>query len=656
MKSPVALSAACLAVLTVLAAHAAPALPASDIGAPHAIAAPFYGDTLFDFYQDKTFDALTDLMVSQHFGRIAPHDDEAEVLRGGMLLAWGQNREAEALFLRLIERQTAPAVRDRAWFFLARSQHQRGLEAQAEATLARIAAPLPGPLEAEHQLLLAQLMMERGDHVGAAALLDTLEARASDLHLSPAAAAYARYNLGVALIKSADPKQVKRGQEQLDAIGKMPGPDEEMRGLRDRANVALGFVDLQAGDAIGARAVLQRVRLEGAASDKALLGFGWAALQLHDPQLALTPWTELAERSGHEPAMLEARLAVPYAKGELGAYGGALAGYRQAVAGFAQEQQALDESIAAIRAGALVDGLMSLNPGTGRSGLGRLADIRALPEMPHAAHLVPILAGNEFQQGFRNLRDLDFLAGNLTQWQQSLTSFEDMLATRRAAFAERVPAVRAQAGRADLAAQRQRLAALQSEFDQAVADEDDSVFASTPERALQARIGHAQGLVTALRDAAPADAAAAVPVPVPTDAAERLRRVQGALAWTRVQALPAREWEVRKGLRAAKVALAQAQQRDADLARAQQAEPARNAAFEVRIAALSQRITALQPQVAALAGEQRAELQAIAVAELQREQERLGGYSAQAQLAIAQILDRAQLARHEDAKPAGGAQ
>jgi hypothetical protein len=51
-------------------AHAAPAgVPAAALGKPQVIGAPHYGDTLFNFYQDKTFDALVGLMVSQHFNR-----------------------------------------------------------------------------------------------------------------------------------------------------------------------------------------------------------------------------------------------------------------------------------------------------------------------------------------------------------------------------------------------------------------------------------------------------------------------------------------------------------------------------------------------------------------------------------------------------------
>ena len=96
------------------------------------IKAPHYGDTLFHFYQDHYFTSITSLMVSQHFDRVAPHADEAEVLRGGLLLSYGLHREAGEIFAQLIEKGAAPSVRDRAWFYLAKIRYQRGFLAEAE--------------------------------------------------------------------------------------------------------------------------------------------------------------------------------------------------------------------------------------------------------------------------------------------------------------------------------------------------------------------------------------------------------------------------------------------------------------------------------------------------------------------------------------------
>ena len=134
--------AGCLAAATLLAAACGtagagtPTFPAYSDVAPNtkarAIEAPYYGDALFHFFQDRYFTSITTLMASQHFQRIAPHDDEAEVLRGGMLLSYGLHKEAGEIFARLIDKGAAPPVRDRAWFYLAKIRYQRGFLAEAD--------------------------------------------------------------------------------------------------------------------------------------------------------------------------------------------------------------------------------------------------------------------------------------------------------------------------------------------------------------------------------------------------------------------------------------------------------------------------------------------------------------------------------------------
>ncbi len=621
-----------------------PALAQSQAGeapfTPRAVSAPHYGDALFHFFQDQHFGALTALMVSQHFGRMAPHDDEAELLRGGLLLNYGLHQEAGAVFAQLIQRNAPAAVRDRAWFFVARMRHQRGLPAEADDALARIAAPLTAGLEGEHQLLRAQLLMAREDWAAASALLQTLQERKD---LPAAAAMVARYNLGVALVRLGEGA---RGEALLAQLGQTPSADEEQRALRDRANVALGFAQLQSGRPAEAREALQRVRLHAASANKALLGYGWAAAELKNPQQALVPWTELAGRDTADAAVLEARIAVPYAYAELRAYATALKHYESALADFEAEHRALNDSITAVRAGRLVDALLAHNPG---HAMGAAVGVAALPQMPHPTHLLPVLAGHRFQEVFKNLRDLQFLQHNLGYWQDNLAAFDDLLASRRQAYAQRLPAVQAHPHAQRVAELRARRDALAAELAQAEAARDGIAFADDQERALAQRITHGQAtLARAAQDLAQ-DPASAADLGNLGAAAERLRRAAGALGWQLAQAYPERAWTAQKALRDSERGLQGVDERQATLARAQQQEPARHTAFAERIAALGQRITALLPPLAATEVAQRALLQDIVVAELQAQQQRLAVYTAQARLAVAQLLDRAQVAQHSPA-------
>jgi Tetratricopeptide repeat len=598
-------------------------LPAAAAPPRHVVKDPYFGDSLFYFFQQRYFTSVTDLMVSQHFERLRHHVDEAELLRGGLYLSYGLHREAAEIFAQLIEKGAKPEVRDRAWYYLAKIRYQRDLPGQAEQALARIGGPLPPDLEEDRALLQANLMMARGDYAGAAKVLKTLTG-------SPASGVYVRYNLGVALIKSGE---VAQGTALLDEIGRAPAEGEEFLSLRDKANVALGFAALQANSPESAKPYLERVRLSGMLANKALLGFGWAAAALKQPKDALVPWTELAKRDTSDPAVLEAKLAVPYAMGELGAYAQSLELYNDAITVFDRERVRRDESIAAIRAGKLLDGLLARNPG---EEMGWFWSIDQLPQMPHAEHLAPVLARHDFQEAFKNYRDLLYLSNNLQQWEQNLGVFGDMLANRSQAYAERLPRVRAREGASGLDELEHRRDDLTRELTWAEAQSNVFALADPKERELGERLDRVRAALDQAGDGQ-ADAAR-----------ERYRRVAGLLTWRLSQEFPAHVWEAKKRLRDLDVQLGEARERDTALAQAQRDEPGHFQQFASRLVQLDGRVRALRPRVAGLLHDQRQYIQELAVAELEHQKEQLAVYATQARFAVARIYDRANVGKEAD--------
>jgi hypothetical protein len=589
----------------------------------HVVKDPHYGDALFYFYQSRYFTSVTNLMVSQHFERMPHHTDEAEMLRGGLFLSYGLHKEAGEIFAQLIERNASPAIRDRAWFYLAKIRYQRGLLAQAEDAVGRITHWLPPELEDERALLKANLLMARQDYAGAARELEQVKSKTG-------AALYARYNLGVALVKGGDEA---RGNAMLDEVGRMTATTEEMRSLRDKANLALGFSALQTNQPERARVVLERVRLNGMLATRALLAFGWAAAALKQPQNALVPWTELSTRTPVDAAVLEAKLAVPYAFTEMGAYGQALDRYKDAIAIFDRENTDLDESIVAIRSGKLLSGLLERNPG---EEMGWFWDITELPEMPHAAHLAQVLAQHEFQEAFKNYRDLQFLQRNLNEWQASLAALNDMLVNRRKAFADRLPVVQTRERALNIEALEHKRDALTRDLAVAEEQADGVALADARERDLLERFERVRKRLEEPAVGRDPEIAAL---------RERFRRVAGALSWQLNDAFASRLWDAKKSLKEIDTGLAEAREGDAALTRAQQLEPVRFDQFGERIAELDRRLHAMAPRVTTLMAEQQQYVQDLAVAALEQQKERLAAYGTQARFAVAQIYDRARIAK-----------
>lgn len=628
-------------------------LPAREVLAPH------YGDVLFQFFQTQHFSAISSLMVSQQFGRLAPHDAEAELLLGGMLLSYGLHREANQRFEQLLSANAPPGVQDRAWFHLARLRALRGLYPEAAQALARIPAALSGPLEDQRQLLQGQVAMALGQFGVAAGSLLPLAQRppaqrprqASAAQLAQAQEAdtardYARYNLGVALLRSGDRAA---GQQWLDRLGQAQASSEEQRALRDQANLLLGYTALQAEQHELAETALARVRLASPQARKALLGVGWAVLGRQQPRQALVPWAELAGLGGADPAVLEARLALAHGLAQAGAPDAALAHYQAALAYFLAEHQRLEHSIDHLLSSDWIAQLLALNPGADFSWLRQ---VEHLPPLPHPEHLGLVLAEHGFQELFKNERDLTLLQQHLDNWQARLGHYHDMLDSRRQRFAQRLPAARAQAGEVPLQAWAQQLQALRAEQDQAEQRADGQAFASAEQMQLRQRLQRSQATVATLQALPPAQRQALLADPdiAATDTAtepklsataERLRLAAGALDWQLSQAYPERAWPSRKALQDSQTQLRQAAERLARLNQAEAEQQQRFAAFDGRIASMTQRLASLRGPLAEVRQAQQLGMRQLAVAALRAQQQRLQAYASQARLAMAQLQDLA---------------
>lgn len=587
--------------------------------APTTVRSLHYGDVLFHFYQGDYFNGIVRQTAFRDQGHLAPHQEEADLLLGGMYLSFGQYRQAEDLFNRLLDRPATPAaVRDRAWFFLGKVLHERSQWSRSEQALRRAASgSLTPELAAERQLLIAQNLMQLGRFDEAIELLKGWAG-------PPVWMAYARFNLGVALIRSG---RLDDGLRVLEEVGGAAADGEELKGLRDKANVAAGFALLQANRPAEAAAVIARVRLNGAYSNKALLGAGWAAAAQDDYQSALAPWLELNGRNVLDAAVQEARLAVPYALAKLGTEAQAVEYYEAAIQAFDEETARLDESIGAIRSGKLLERVAERAGDGPRGWYRQLAD---LPASPESRYLYLLMAGNEFQEGLRNYHTLAFLHRNLASWRESLAAFRDMVETRRRSFAERLPAANDALSRLDVADVERRRDRLQARLEEAIKDGDSVALAGSEDLERWARMRAIQQELDLRPDDESMD-----------DARDKLRLAQGVLLWKLEGDYKLRRYEARKSLRALSAEVVELRRRIASADAARSTIPKSNDEFVKRIDAIEPRIEAMLAAVVTAQDDQARFLADLAVGELRSQKERLAEYRTQARYALATTYDRA---------------
>ena len=582
---------------------------------PIVVEDPHYGEVLFYFYQEDYFPAIVKLLAAQEQQKLDDHAEDAELLLGGMYLSYGHHLEAAAIFERMLAGNVSNDIRDRTWFFLAKIWYQRGYFEKSQEALNFIAGELPDNLRREALMMQAQILIESGEFDSAISLLQNWEGKTEW-------ASYAKFNIGVALVRSG---RIEEAQQVLADLGRLNPYNEELTSLRDKANLALGYALLQDDQPAAAKLPLQRVRLQGPFSNKALLGVGWADAEMDNFQRALVPWMALRGRDLLDSAVLESMLAIPYAMAKLESISQAADHYLNAIEAFYEENNRLDRTIAHIESGEMFDQFLTTDP---MGSTGWYWQLAQLPEGPEARYLFHLLAKHEFQEGLKNYRDLDYLHRNLDTWQGSIDVYGNMLETRKEAYEERLPRVEDALGRADLDGMVNDKLDLDSTLN-SIERSHDWLALATPEEF------DMWGEITGLE----ATPALRSELPEAAEVRDKVQLLKGVLQWELEREFKGRLWSIRRNLGDAGEALVATQRSRRQIDETMRNEPLRFSDLSERVDGLGPRIEGMRMRVDDALAKQRAFLQSIAIGELQAQKERLNVYTLQARFALAAIYD-----------------
>ena len=606
-----------VALCLLLAVTVQPARAAKDGPDPIVVKDPHYGEVLFYFYQEDYFPAIVRLLAAQDQSRLSEHADQAELLLGGLYLSYGHHLEAASIFERLLADNVNTEIRDRTWFFLAKIWLQRGYIDNAQFALSNLSEDLPENLWREAQMLQSQLYINSGQYESAIALLQQWEGKTEW-------ASYAKFNLGVALVRNG---QVDAATNILDELGDLNPFNEELTSLRDKANLALGYSLLQDGRPLAAKEPLQRVRLEGPFSNKALLGVGWADAEVENYRRALVPWMELRGRDLLDSAVQESMLAIPYALAKLDSISQAADHYVNAIEAFYEEANRIDRTIGFIESGDIFQEFLADDPLDSTGWYWRLEE---LPEGPEARYLYHLLATHEFQEGLKNYRDLNYLHNNLDQWQQSVGVYENMLDTRLEAYESRLPRVEDALARADLDGMVDRKLELDSLLNDIEQSDDWLALATEHEFAVWGEIA-GLGSTPALT----------ANIPEADEVRDKILLLKGVLQWQLERDYKDRLWRLRRDMRKTGEALVETQRSRRKIDDTMRNEPLRFDDLSTRVYGLGPRIDGMKIRVGDAMADQRTFLESIAVSELQAQKQRLDIYTVQARFALAAIYDLA---------------
>jgi len=579
-----------------------------------------YGVALFYFYQEKYFEAARSIMVADELGRMTKQKDDGTVLLGGIYLQYGLHQDAENLFSHLVDKNAPPEVRDQIWFNIGKLRYQKGLQDDAIRALEQIQGSLDSRTMSESQLLLANMLMGRGEYDQASKLLLELPKNSID-------ATFAEYNLGIALFRSG--RQIE-GAELLAKVGRLTSDDPELLALRDKANLALGYALLGEEESNRARAFFQQVRLKGPFSNKALLGFGWSHAMQNDYESALSSWLELRSRKKTDASVYESLLAVGYALEQLKAYPQAMQSYLEAIELFKQEIARLDSAISEVRTGRLMNYLVVQALG------GNTADITEetlLKDVPEFRFITGIVASHKFNDIIKTLVDLTMLKSLLRRWNDSLPIYNDMLRLRRQAYEERLPKLMPEKGVYKIAAVKDEKNLYEEEYKRLVFENDLYAVASGKERKLLERLGKVEERLKGVARKMDANQYG--------NFEYKYNLFKGLMEWDISTTFNERIWTLRKGLNQLDKEIKKTETTQKRLQTAKTRAPRGFEGYGRQIEGYEKKIKKLQSKIDNVYELQKKQVQDTIVDELTWLRDRLGEYMDQAQFSLAQLQDRA---------------
>lgn len=332
---------------------------AEDAPKSQTVQDPRYGLVLWHYFQGQHWDALTELMIAEKQGGIQGHNENPQIIKAALKLAYGMVDESKAAFESVINEDTPESVKNTAWYYLAELNYQRGDLNAALAALDNLAFSQSSkhPISQKSDLLRLDLLIQFGDLVRAEQLISNNK----DLLASP----ISLFNLGNGYSRLASkyrsPQAITDKTQQssynsytkalvyfdqaLIAIANLKSRQEEDLLLADKIYTAAGYTALITEQYSLAMSYFNEVQQQSLNTELALLGYGRAASQMEQYPLALSYFDQLAQKAVYKPAVQEGLISVPYVYEQMQRPNTALNAYKGAMSTYQDELNALDAEI-----------------------------------------------------------------------------------------------------------------------------------------------------------------------------------------------------------------------------------------------------------------------------------------------------------------------
>ena len=587
----------------------------------------YLGEAYYQAAQGNYFDAISrlDTELWQFYRLDDPKLDplhyqvnKANFSVGDFELSYRMHQQAGRAVKAVLEGNVDEATRNEAAWRLGRILMQKGDVGAALAAVEKIKGRIPEKIRAEEQLLRGQVYLHTGRFAGAIKAFEGLKSEKGF-------EGFAAYNLGIALVLSS---QETTGLAELAKAGSLSADDEANLAIKDKANLLLGSRLIAAGRPAEAKQYLDRVRVSGPYSNRALLSSGWADAAEGKFDSALVPWSTLIERNSTDKAVQEGLLGAPFAYSKLTLHGRAAKLYATALQTFGAEIGKLDASLKSIRDGKFRAALVR---DEAKLDSAWVVKLRELPEAPETHYLLELLASDDFQESLQNYFDLEQLRRKLVAWSESIDSFAELIELRGRYYGAELPAIDKRFKELDsqLRLRMEQRRVLHERLQQLLVAPRPDFLQTADERVTRERLMQ-------LSERYKNDTST-----TGHDVRRRIERLQGMLHFEIHTTYNSRLTSAYKHLHELDADVERLNTIHRSFVRSRQAATQSHKGYDKQLGALRRKVREAQDMVATLMARQGHVLEAMAVQELDQRRLRLEEYQVQARFALAESYDKA---------------
>ena len=319
---------------------------------------------------------------------------------------------------------------------------------------------------------------------------------------------------------------------------------------------------------------------------------------------------------------------MPYAYGKLKAHGKAANLYDHAMDVFAEEINSLDDSIKNIRKGKFLVALLDDKSDKDKNWVVNLRD---LPDAPETRYVLELMASHDFQQSYKNYKDLAELRHHLDKWLADLRVYEEIIDIRRAYQEPLLPVVEKEFKKLDA-----RIKLRLEQRNNLATKIKNMLISPRPEYLATSNERQAINVITALEEIIATNPQAADP-----EIKRRIKRLRGVLLWRVESEYDQRLTDAYNNLVSLDEIIKNLKVRYNSFIRTRQAATQSYEGYTIPIRQLRTRLFSAQRKLKGVMAKQGRLLETMAINELDSRRKRLEEYQIKARFALAESYDRA---------------